>query len=240
MRDQMLAEVEEQQASDVFLSAIRSLIAAGQVRITNYSVPEMVTGPDSKQVIGRLLGSDEPGGMRTIEIATLEGLKSVQDHQRRLAKPTLAITTKALIGQLAASGKLLNQDNSAVGTDNGDRTRAAKIANASKKVFRVRASELIDEPEFKPRSGRTAAPTEPSRPRVTPVRKDDAGILARRLARRLAPMPVKSVTPDAAISPVTSRGETKGESGQAADVREKPKNRNQSDGTVGARRKARP
>jgi hypothetical protein len=153
IRDEMLAEVEEQQPDAVFLGAIRCLVESGQVRIDG-ATPDGVTlkSLEYKPVIGKILPHGKPGSRRIIAIATTPAIKAVQEHRKRLAKPPLAVSERALIGQLAGSGKIVKKDGSPFGPDDGSHTWSVKLHGQSLKSFFVLATEFIDAPNCKPKS----------------------------------------------------------------------------------------
>ena len=157
LRDEMLAEVEGQQASEVFLAAFRALVDADEVCIKGVSGGPPV-GREGRPTVGRLI---QPArGPRVVEVATQMALRAVQEHLRRSGKPPLPATEKALVAQLAGDGKLLGRDGRPLaGGEGGDRTWSAKIDGKARNVFCLASSELIDEPMPGPR---TPPPFEPS------------------------------------------------------------------------------
>ena len=153
IRDEMLAAVRQQQASEVFLATLRALVMNGYVRIAGWCSPH--TPPkdhENKPIVGRLVAPTHhappvPNGPPdAFDIVTSLALGAVQDLLRRQGKPPLAATEKALIQQMAGDGKLLDKENNPILPETGgDHTWAAKVAGETRNVFRILASELIGE-----------------------------------------------------------------------------------------------
>jgi hypothetical protein len=146
VRDEMLAGFGKQQASEVFLSALKVLVMSGQVQITKWHPQDGMGGNcECKLVVGKVAGP-RPGRPVAFDIATTLALAEVQNLLRRQGKTPLAVTEKALIQQLVRDGKLLDRDNRPIPPETGgDHTWAAKVAGVTRNVFRIRADELIGE-----------------------------------------------------------------------------------------------
>ena len=157
LRDEMVAAVHGQQASEVFLETLRTLVEYGEVRIVDASPADPSRDGDRRPAIGRMVPARE--GRRAIEVSTSLALRAVQEHLRRSGKPPLPATEKALVGQLAADGKLLGRDGSPFVPKAGRPTWSAKIDGASRNVFLVASGELIAEATYVPRGpGRLPSP----------------------------------------------------------------------------------
>ena len=147
IRDEMLAAVRQQQASEVFLTTLRALVMNGYVQIRNWQ-PEHVSSEKvfDRPTIGRRVNPTHPGQAPAFDIVTTLALAAVQEHLRRQGKPPLPATDKALIQQMAGDGKLLDKENNPILPESGgDHTWAAKVAGETRNVFRISASELIGE-----------------------------------------------------------------------------------------------
>ena len=140
LRDEMLAEVRQQQASEVFLATLRALVMNGYVQIKDWQPEHVISEKVStSRSIGRQ-GQCEPIRAQApmFDIVTTLALAAVQDHLRRQGKPPLAVSEKALIQQLAGDGKLLDKDNQPIAPESGgDHTWAANLAGATRNVFRI-------------------------------------------------------------------------------------------------------
>ena len=172
LRDEMVAAVRDQQASEIFLDVLRTLVAYDGVRIRGLG-PEPGAGGDRRPLIGRIVSLE--AGPRAIEVATRLAFQAVQEQLRRSGKPPLPATEKALIGQLAADGKLLDRDGSPLVPKAGRATRGAKIDGQSRNAFLIASSVLIDEAARPPRGPkvRSLLPPSPAAP-PEPDEDDDA------------------------------------------------------------------
>ncbi len=142
LRDDMLAAVRDQQASEIFLDVLRTLVEFKEVRIQGHS-SDIDGGPRGEHVplIGRT--RDFSTGRRGFEISTHLALRAVQEHLRRSGKPPLAATEKAIIGQLAADGRLLGRDGRQFVPAGGRPTWGVKLDGTTKNVFLVAQDTLV-------------------------------------------------------------------------------------------------
>lgn len=149
LRDEMLGMVHEQQASEIFLETLATLIAHGHVRVEGYTPPGMVsTDAEHKPVIGRGLDRRGDRALRVFEISTTLAIEAVQTSLRKQGLPSLPASPKALIDQLAAEGRLLDRDNRPIDPRaGGDRTRDARVGTGPRKAFRIAADVLTGETE---------------------------------------------------------------------------------------------
>ena len=146
IRGEMLAEVRDQQASEVFLATLRALMVHGHVQVKNWQ-PGLDTSAHAvdRPKVGRKVVLSPCQGC-VFDISTSLALGAVQDALRKQGKPPLAATEKALIGQMVGDGKLLDKENQPIPPQSGgDHTWAVKVAGATRNVFRIRESVLFGE-----------------------------------------------------------------------------------------------
>jgi hypothetical protein len=130
IRDGMLGEAKEQQASEVFLRTLAELIQFNHVRVEGLPGQR---DADGKPLIGRVAGARPvPGVMLAgganqdrLEICTNLALAQVNECLRKQGRSELKITDRALLQQLREDGKLLDQNGEplAPGTDPTRRVR---------------------------------------------------------------------------------------------------------------------
>jgi hypothetical protein len=111
IRDAMLGEAKEQQASEVFLRTLADLVRCSHVRVEGLTQ----RAADNKPVIGRVAGVRPdvvPVGpdQDRLEICTSLALAQVNACLRQQGRPELKITESALLQQLREDGRLLGQD----------------------------------------------------------------------------------------------------------------------------------
>jgi hypothetical protein len=135
VRDGMLSDVREQQASEVFLATLAELVRYKVVAFEPYCVGE-------RHVIGK--GLD--GGI--YQVSTKLALEAVQQSLQRQGKPPLKITEKALLEQLRQDGKLLDDEGQplpSAGTDGA--TRQVRVGGKAVRAFLIGKGVLLGDGE---------------------------------------------------------------------------------------------
>lgn len=148
IRDAMLGEAKEQQASEVFLRTLADLIRYGHVRIDG------LTGhrdAEHKPLIGRLAQGRAVAGVNVpvpnegrLEVCTSLALAEVNGSLRQQGRPELKITESALLQQLREAGKLLDANGQAL-TPEDDPTRRVRLQGAQLRAFTIDRRELLGE-----------------------------------------------------------------------------------------------
>jgi hypothetical protein len=149
IRDGMLGEAKEQQASEVFLRTLGDLIRCNHVRIEGMSNRDM----DNKPVVGRMVGSRPAPGVtvnvRTnedrMEICTSLALAEVNTSLRQQGRSELRITERALLQQLCEDGKLLDQNGERITARSYSTRRVSLDGRGQKWVFTISRTELLGE-----------------------------------------------------------------------------------------------
>ena len=156
IRNEMLGTVREQQASEVFLRTLWTLLEHGHARIANWHVPSInAIAIQEKPLIGRTVSGERRGGRLTpmpprqpgseiFDIATSMAMEEVQTSLRRQGKPELRITERTLIDQLVEAGVLLDQQNLPIAPNvRGERTRLQRLEGDRRaNVFRISLAAL--------------------------------------------------------------------------------------------------
>lgn len=147
LRDEMLGMVREQQASEIFLATLSSLVAHGQVRLKDYIPSGLIsTDLEHTEVIGRRVDRRRDEASGVFDISTALALEAVKTSLRRQGLPPLPASPKTLIEQLVAEGRLLDGDDPPIDPRaGGDRTRDARVGTKTRKTFRISFSLLMGE-----------------------------------------------------------------------------------------------
>jgi hypothetical protein len=132
VRDGMLGEAKEQQASEVFLRTLGELISFDHVRLEG--MPRGSRDVENKPVVGRvvlrgLVPGDLVNGLANVErfeICTSLAMAQVNPCLRQQGRPELKITERALLQQLREDGKLLDANGAALAPD-ADPTRRVRL-----------------------------------------------------------------------------------------------------------------
>jgi hypothetical protein len=146
IRDAMLGEAKEQQASEVFLRMLGDLIRFNHVRINE--LPQQ--DAQHKPIIGRMkLIRTVPGRTLTppnhqcLEICTSLALMEVNRCLQQTGKQPLRITESALLQQLRDDGRLLDANGQPLKPDD-DPTRRVRLDKSRQvRAFRVSRSQLL-------------------------------------------------------------------------------------------------
>jgi hypothetical protein len=148
IRNAMLGEAKEQQASEVFLRTLAELIRFGHVRIEGYGQQRE---DDHKPVVGRVSGrrnaprvqSLPASGEDVLEVCTSLALAQVNACLRQQSRSELKVTERALLQQLREDGKLLDQDGESLTAD-ADPTRRVRLDGSRQlRAFMIRRRELL-------------------------------------------------------------------------------------------------
>lgn len=164
IRNEMLGIVREQQASEVFLATLWTLMQQSQVKIRNwYPEGAPYDASSTKPLVGRNVFAS-PAALQVFEIATSMAMEAVHESLRRQGKPALPVTERTLLDQLAQAGVLLDEQNQPLSAEaGGERTRLARIEGTSRhRVFRISLANLSGV------SPPAAAASEPCQPALTP------------------------------------------------------------------------
>jgi hypothetical protein len=144
IRDAMLLEAHDQQASQVFLATLWDLIQTGAVNVQHWTP----SGLDAKIVasrpcVGRAPGAGEP---QFLEITTSAALAQVNESLRKQGKPEVKITPKTLIQDLLRAGILVDAHGEPAAAE-GAHTCPLRIGRQQSRGFRVslRALRGFDE-----------------------------------------------------------------------------------------------
>jgi hypothetical protein len=147
MRD-MLIEVKEQQASEVFMSTLAELIRHGQVRLEGYGAQ----GAENKPIIGRVPPCRHPVGLElgrpsgeVWEISTTLARGAVNESLRKQGRSPLQVTDKALREQLRQDGWLLGPEGQVLGTDGAELGQRARIGGKQVRCLVVSRRRLLEE-----------------------------------------------------------------------------------------------
>ena len=150
IRGDMLGEVKDQQASEVFLHTLGELVQFKHVRIDGMSGQgqEMTNKP----FIGRVastrrgpLGVQVPGpDQDRLEICTSLALSEVNKCLQQQGRPLLRVTESALLQQLREDGKLVDANGQPL-EPGADLTRRARLGGSQVRVFSINRKVLIGE-----------------------------------------------------------------------------------------------
>jgi hypothetical protein len=150
VRDGMLGEAKEQQASEVFLRTLGDLIRYNHVRIEELAGQREA---DHKPVIGRVVSTRPvpstllPVGPNQdrLEICTSLALAQVNGCLRQQGRSELKITESALLQQLREDGKLLAQDGVPL-AEGAEPTRRVRLEGGRQlRAFAISRRELLGE-----------------------------------------------------------------------------------------------
>jgi hypothetical protein len=147
IRDSMLGEAKEQQASEVFLRTLAELIRFNHVRIEGLPGQR---DAEHKPLVGRVVGTRPAPGVTVtagpnqdrMEICTSLTMAQVNACLRQQGRQELRITESALLRQLQEDGKLLDQNGErlAVGAE---LTRRVRLDGGGQKwVFTISRTVL--------------------------------------------------------------------------------------------------
>jgi hypothetical protein len=140
IRDAMLGEAKDQQASEVFLRTLAELVRFSHVRIDG------LPGQDDVQhepLVGRAVGVGPAPGDARLVISTSLALAEVNAFLRKQGKTELKGTESALLQQLREDGKLLGPDGRPLTA--GDKTRRVWLEGRQRRAFAVSRRELLGE-----------------------------------------------------------------------------------------------
>ena len=149
IRTDMLGEVKDQQASEVFVRTLAELIQFNHVRIDGMTGQSQEG--NNKPVIGRVagirrlspLGTQVPGpDQERLEICTSLALSEVNQCLQRQGRPMLRVTESALLQQLREDGKLVDADGQPLGAD-AKATKTARFDNRQVRVFSMNRRTLL-------------------------------------------------------------------------------------------------
>jgi hypothetical protein len=150
IRDGMLGEAKEQQASEVFLRTLAELIRFNHVRIEGLPGQRET---DNRPLVGRVVGTRPVPGVRLtagpdqdrLEICTSLALAQVNGCLRQQARSELKITESSLLQQLREDGKLLDQNGQPLAPE-ADPTRRVRLEGTRQvRAFTVSRRELLGE-----------------------------------------------------------------------------------------------
>jgi len=145
IRNEMLDEVQEQQASEVFLRTLRELLTHQRVRLANW-----IWDKDSAThipVIGKVLSSC--GSRPELwQISIILAMEAVQESLRRQGRTPLGITSKTLLDQLRQDGKLLDQNGQKLtASAKGDSVQRVRLDGKRNYCFTINPEELQPPPQ---------------------------------------------------------------------------------------------
>jgi hypothetical protein len=144
IRDEMLGEVKEQQASEVFLRILADLVQCNEVRIDGLTSQR--GDADRKPMIGRVEGN-LPAVVgreldRVLAICTTLALREVNTCLQEQGRPVLKITESALLQQLREDGKLLDANSQPL-NDSANPTRRVRFEGRQLRAFTISSRELL-------------------------------------------------------------------------------------------------
>jgi hypothetical protein len=147
VRDGMLGEAKEQQASEVFLRTLGELIEFNHVRIEGLKETQVA---EHVPLIGREVGPqivpgatlDSTRSEIRLEICMSLALAEVNKCLRQAGRTELKTTESALLRQLREDGKLLDQKGWVL-KEGGEATRRVRLeGGGQKRVFAISYREL--------------------------------------------------------------------------------------------------
>jgi hypothetical protein len=143
IRDGMLGEAKEQQASEVFLRTLGDLVRLSHVRVLGLPGQD---DAEHKPLVGRVVGaSPVVGGQDYLAICTALALAEVNACLRKQGRAELKVTERALLQQLREDGKLLGEDGKPLAADS-EATRRLRLDGARQVwAFTVSRRELLAE-----------------------------------------------------------------------------------------------
>ena len=148
IRDGMLGEAKEQQASEVFLRTLAELIQYKHVRIEG--LPGQLH-MENKPLIGRLVRTNPAPSLNgtandsrdRLEISMSMALAEVNNCLRQQGRPDLKNSHSALLQQLREDGKLLDQEGEVLASGQKP-TRLARLVGAGQvRAFTISRRELL-------------------------------------------------------------------------------------------------
>jgi hypothetical protein len=150
LRNNMLGEVREQQASEIFVATLAEQIRLGRVKVEGLSHKESAKKP----LIGKVRGGGVArGGLSVpgqqgvmLEISTRQAFEAVQNSLRRQGRPLLKISDKALLAQLLHDGWLLGPDGQPVSSASSvEPTQRTRLDGRQVRCFLVSLKRLLGE-----------------------------------------------------------------------------------------------
>jgi hypothetical protein len=148
IRDSMLGEAKEQQASEVFLRTLAELIRYNHVQIEG--LPGQA-GADNRFVVGRVVGARPAPGLMVpagasqdrLEVCTSLALAEVNACLRQQGRSELKVTERALLQQLGEDGKLLDANGAPLAAGS-DPTRRVRMGGSRQvRAFAISRRELL-------------------------------------------------------------------------------------------------
>jgi hypothetical protein len=128
----MLREVQEQQASEIFLGTLAELVEYKQVYVEDRFYPEG----------GKVVGKARQNGVW--QVSTKLALEAVQESLRRQGRSPLRATERALLDQLRQDGKLTDGAGDPLSTDGRDKpTRQGRVGGRVTRTFFLRKETLL-------------------------------------------------------------------------------------------------
>ncbi len=137
IRDAMLGEAKEQQASEVFLRTLGDLIRHNHVRIKDMMG---MGNAENKPQIGRVVGPNRD----RLAICTCLALAQVNISLREQGRSELKTTESALLQQLREDGKLLDQNGVPLAST-AKPTRLVRLEGGQARAFLISRRDLLGE-----------------------------------------------------------------------------------------------
>jgi hypothetical protein len=139
---------EREQASVVFLEAVRELLDWGRVRLEGRAGGDRAgDGQGRATVIGRVAAGPSSGGGeadRVVELSIALALQAVNRSLRQQGRPALQVGEKTLIGQLEAEGLLVDREGRPVAAgEPGVKSRQVRIERRRVRVIRLPLAALL-------------------------------------------------------------------------------------------------
>jgi hypothetical protein len=134
MRDQLLGIAREQQASEIFLNTLRTLLAYKKVRFQDGLQKSLDVFPGD--VIGKVAGE-------FYEVSIPLARAAVQEQLKRQGRDLLKISDAALIQDLQAAGKLIPPPTK--GGSQGEKSHSVRVDGRKLRCVRIPKAELGDE-----------------------------------------------------------------------------------------------
>jgi hypothetical protein len=146
IRGDMLGEVKEQQASEVFLRTLLDLVQFGRVRVDGTSQGNV----EGKPLIGQtssFRGTALPRGdsvPERLELSMQLSLAAVNSLLREQGKPELKATEKALLQQLREDGKLYDKDGLLITDPKVEPTFRTRVAGVGQRRMFAISREMLN------------------------------------------------------------------------------------------------
>lgn len=143
LRDEMLADVGEQKASQIFLTTLSELLRQGAIRLQSAQHLRVEIPHDQH---GALVGRVIPDGEHcSVEIWTSAAREQVQESLRRQGRQQLKVTERALLSEMVEAGLLVDEHNMPITVDSEtNATRPISIEGRSRRAFRIRGETLAE------------------------------------------------------------------------------------------------